>query len=1178
MATPCTLKILSWNIQGVNSKTLKSVDSSKFKQKKVLSLFKNHNIVCINETWLKNDVTIKGFREYYSHRTDRHFKARKDSGGLCIFVKDEINHCIERLPSASDDILWLKVNKSRSKLDYDIFICCAYISPEKSSYTKRQTKNILDFIDIDVNRYKKKGKVILCGDLNSRTSTSPDFDYSSKSDTCIPLPNSFNNDLETLLPPRSNKDIVVNNFGKWLLDTCISNDLMIVNGRFPGDKLGNYTCVKTNGSSVVDYNVISKDLCQMVNTFKVLPLTEYSDHCPISLSMSIPLDEKSENNIHDTVNKMESLPARYIWGPDSNIRYTLALNEPHIQNLIQNSKTKSYSKNASGIDEIVKDTTNIYTETAKISLAFKKIKCRKKLSKPWFDYNMFYIRQNLLYVLGLLNRYPHRREIREDYYKIKSIFNKNMKIKERKFKENILNNLENLKGQNPSEYWKLFNKLKCNQSSESNEIDPVTWQKYYKSLLKENYDCPDNFKTELETLEMNAKDIKTLDTPITDREILAAIRFLKNKKSPGPDSILNEMIKFSKHHMMPLLNKMFNFILENSCFPTTWKKGYIINIFKSNNPLDPSNYRGITLSSCLGKLFSSILNCRITEFLEGHGLISKYQAGFRKDFRTSDNLFILSQLMKYYKEQDAPLYLCFIDLQKAFDKLWRPGLFAKLCNIGLGGNLYHTVKSMYLDNISAVKLDQLNKHTDFFPSEAGVRQGDSLSPTLFNIFINDMLKIFEDPICKPAHIKGLNIGCLAYADDLLICSESKEGLQEGLKRLHKYCTKWRLTINVKKSKIMLFNKAKKGDFKIGTDSLEIVRHYKYLGLTIANNGKYCKAVSDIMNKATKATFAIRSNLFAANISNIKSSLIAFNTLILPVLLYGSEIWAADIIEKEQRDLFSFKKVATDCDTLALQFYKRIMGLPLQTTNLAVLAEIGAKPMMFEIVPQIWKFLNRLNYLPDSRLVAQTFLLTKDRPYNLFAKVNNIVHENTGLNMTKETFQKKNKCKLLFSQLRDSFHDFACDKGMGEVRNITQESKLRTYKTYKSYIKTESYLNSIHNSKIRITFSRFRLSAHSLNIEKGRHRKENASKRLCKQCSMNRIEDEIHFLLHCPKYNNLRNDFIDNVVRCDTRLNDLCNRNDDTALFIALMKNRSATIIVKLANFVFHCFKIRDNLS
>ncbi len=216
--------------------------------------------------------------------------------------------------------------------------------------------------------------------------------------------------------------------------------------------------------------------------------------------------------------------------------------------MIHSTEMKIYSRDASGgIDAMVKDTSNIYTETAKISLAFKKIKHRKKLSKPWFDHDMFFIRQNLLYVLGLLNRYPHRREIREDYYKIKSIFHKNMKIKEQKFEENILNNLENLKGRNPSEYWNLFNKLKCNQSSESYDIDPITWQNYYKSLLNENYVSPENFVNELKLLETNAKDIKTLDIPITDREILSAVRKLKNKKSPGPDSILNEMIEFSKH-------------------------------------------------------------------------------------------------------------------------------------------------------------------------------------------------------------------------------------------------------------------------------------------------------------------------------------------------------------------------------------------------------------------------------------------------------------------------------------------------------------------------------------------------------------------------------------------------------------------------------------------------------
>ncbi len=76
-------------------------------------MFKRHDIVCINETWLRNDIVIKGYKEFYSHRTDKHRKAKKDPGGLCIFVKNEISHCVERLQSASDDILWLKINKHK---------------------------------------------------------------------------------------------------------------------------------------------------------------------------------------------------------------------------------------------------------------------------------------------------------------------------------------------------------------------------------------------------------------------------------------------------------------------------------------------------------------------------------------------------------------------------------------------------------------------------------------------------------------------------------------------------------------------------------------------------------------------------------------------------------------------------------------------------------------------------------------------------------------------------------------------------------------------------------------------------------------------------------------------------------------------------------------------------------
>ena len=96
---------------------------------------------------------------------------------------------------------------------------------------------------------------------------------------------------------------------------------------------------------------------------------------------------------------------------------------------------------------------------------------------------------------------------------------------------------------------------------------------------------------------------------------------------------------------------------------------------------------------------------RIMTFMTENNLMTKYQSGFRKHYQTTDNLFILDQLMQYYKHNKKGLYLCFIDLHKAFDKVWRKGLFYKLCQLGIGGKIFQLIKNMYTDNLSAVKFN-----------------------------------------------------------------------------------------------------------------------------------------------------------------------------------------------------------------------------------------------------------------------------------------------------------------------------------------------------------------------------------------------------------------------------------------------------------------------------------------
>ena len=205
---------------------------------------------------------------------------------------------------------------------------------------------------------------------------------------------------------------------------------------------------------------------------------------------------------------------------------------------------------------------------------------------------------------------------------------------------------------------------------------------------------------------------------------------------------------------------------------------YISAIHKKGPKTDPSNYRGISITSCVSKLYSSILISRLTLFLDSNNIINDNQSGFRKQRRTADNLFILkTAINKYLSSINKKLYLCFVDFRKAFDRVWTEELLVKLLSHRVGGNFYGSIKQTYLNTISAVKIN--NSITPTFKSEVGVKQGGNLSPTLFNVYLND-LKFPEDS-CDPIKLSSVSLSHLLWADGLVIMSESSVGLQKVLR-------------------------------------------------------------------------------------------------------------------------------------------------------------------------------------------------------------------------------------------------------------------------------------------------------------------------------------------------------------------------------------------------------------
>ena len=184
--------------------------------------------------------------------------------------------------------------------------------------------------------------------------------------------------------------------------------------------------------------------------------------------------------------------------------------------------------------------------------------------------------------------------------------------------------------------------------------------------------------------------------------------------------------------------------------------------------------------------------------------------------------------------------------------------------------------------------------TEFFNFTRGVRQGCPLSPTLFNIYVNDIFEMLNKNTEANIFLNVDDpINALMYADDLILLSETKEGLQKQIDKLSDYCDQWKLNINLKKTKIMIFNRGNnliKSVFTANNVLLENVKSMKYLGFIInAKNCSFSPTLDHLCVKAHRVIYALNSKIKISKYP-IKLALKLFNTLIKPILLYGSEVW------------------------------------------------------------------------------------------------------------------------------------------------------------------------------------------------------------------------------------------------------------------------------------------------
>lgn len=232
------------------------------------------------------DVSLEG---YYVFRKDRpkHQKAWKSSGGIAVLVKEAFRQSSKFDPLSDSDVIWVRVHKQTTKLICDLFLGFVYLPPANSTYSKAHGSNILQKLEKQIGYFSCRGKVLLCGDFNARVGETNDF-LVKENDLYLPMP--YDDTFEFIHPRVSHDSNTINQYGKWLIDVCMDNQLYVLNGRTFGDLRGKFTCHTPRGSSVVDYFISSTSLSNEILSMNISDLNLFSDHCLINLKLKICYD------------------------------------------------------------------------------------------------------------------------------------------------------------------------------------------------------------------------------------------------------------------------------------------------------------------------------------------------------------------------------------------------------------------------------------------------------------------------------------------------------------------------------------------------------------------------------------------------------------------------------------------------------------------------------------------------------------------------------------------------------------------------------------------------------------------------------------------------------------------------------------------------------------------------
>ena len=420
------------------------------------------------------------------------------------------------------------------------------------------------------------------------------------------------------------------------------------------------------------------------------------------------------------------------------------------------------------------------------------------------------------------------------------------------------------------------------------------WAEYFKQLLNEENEREE--QTEIEPVEGPIQ-------PVTREEVEIALQKMKKGKAAGSSGLVVEMINALGEKGIEMVLDLVRSMWTEEKMPTDWEESIIVPVYKQKgDPTDCGNYRGIKLTEQLMKTTERILDQRLRNIIE----INNMQFGFMPGRGTTEAMFIIQQMQEKYWEGQKDLFFCFVDLEKAYDRIPRDLVYRCLRKKKVPEHLIKLVKATYENARTRVRTAEGN--TEEFNIKVGLHQGSALSPFLFIVVLDVIAEEWRGEL--PWEI--------LFADDLALIAETEEELQEKWLKWQQGMARYGLKANTTKTEVLIssINKTKGSIRDKDGGILRQVEAFKYLGGMVSEDGGMELAVRTRIGLAWKKWRDLAGVMNDRKMPR-RAKTRVYTTVIRPVMLYGAETWA--VTKREMNKL----------EVAEMKMLRRILGVSMR---------------------------------------------------------------------------------------------------------------------------------------------------------------------------------------------------------------------------------------------------------